>query len=583
MGSRMDYSKTFYSASTSTLEPLLTQPPQPRVRDLPKAFHSFLRHSAYNPEDVAIHGRKFDAHQAAFNTANTTLSKKLKGRHLQMLAIGGSIGTGLFIGSGQALGIGGPASLLLAFIIIGIVLYCTVQALGEMAVAFPVAGSFSAFATRFIDPAWGFASGWNYAMQWLFVLPLEIMSAAITLDYWNLGIPTWASIAVFLGIVIAINLGGIRAYSEAEYGLSILKVTAVIGFIILGIVLNIGGDPNGGYIGGRYWQNPGAFRNGFQGFCNLLVTAAFSFSGTELVGLAAAETENPSKSLPKAIKQVFWRIAIFYIASITIIGLLVPYNHPSLVSRDNVASKTSPFIIAIKDAGINGLDSVMNAVILVAVLSVANSSMYGATRTLSAMAEQGQAPQIFGYIDRNGRPLFSICVASAIGLLSFLYLSPVQGPAFAWLLALSGLASIFTWCSICYAHIRFRKAWIYHGNTLNDLVYRSHVGVIGSWVGLISLILILVAQFWVAVSPVGYASVTSLDRVSNFFEAYLAAPIVLLFYAFYKLWYRTDFIKIEDMDVVTGKDAREVNLWRETAREEQEKKRKWRILYETFC
>lgn len=245
-----------YSASTVTVIPLLTRPKG--AMTLPKVFDSFRSDQTREDSIPAItwgqQGRGFNAKQAAFNTANTLLVKRLKGRHLQMIAIGGSIGesqynsvvrnlttsgTGLFIGSGQALATGGPGSLLIAFLIIGAVLYCTVQALGEMAVTFPVAGSFSAFATRFIDPAWGFASGWNYAMQWLFVMPLEVMAASITLEYWNLPIPGWVSISIFLLIIITINLCGVKAYGEAEYGFSILKVTAVIGFIILGAVINV--------------------------------------------------------------------------------------------------------------------------------------------------------------------------------------------------------------------------------------------------------------------------------------------------------------------------------------------------------
>ena len=156
-----------------------------------------------------------------------------------------------------------------------------------------------------------------------------------------------------------------------------------------------------------------------------------------------------------------------------------------------------------QDAGIQGLDSVMNAVVLIAVLSVGNSSMYGATRTLAALAEQGQAPRLLAYCDRKGRPLVAIGVSSLIGLISYLYISPtLSGPAFTWLLALSGLSSIFTWCSICFAHIQFRKAWIDQGNQLSDLIYQSPIGVSGSWIGLVALILILVAQFWVAISPV---------------------------------------------------------------------------------
>merc|ERR1711964_559371 len=265
-------------------------------------------------------------------------------------------------------------------------------------------------------------------------MPLEVMAAAITLEYWNLDLPQWAAITIFLMLIIGINLCGVKVYGEAEYTFSILKVTAVIGFIILGVVINCGGTQDSGYIGGKYWANPGAFHNGFKGFCNTLVTAAFSFSGTELVGLAAAETHNPSKALPTAIKQVFWRIALFYIVSITIVGLLVPYTDDRLIGRNNVDSKASPFIIAIQSAGIQGLDSVMNAVVMIAVLSVANSSMYGATRTLQALAEQGQAPRIIAYVDRKGRPMVAILICSAIGLLSYLYVSSVQGEAFTWLL-----------------------------------------------------------------------------------------------------------------------------------------------------
>ena len=189
----------------------------------------------------------FDPEAAAANTAASPLARRLKGRHLQMIAIGGSIGTGLFVGSGSSLAGGGPASLLIAYGIIGVMLYCTVHALGEMAVLFPVAGSFSAYSTRFLDPAWGFAMGWNYALQWLVVLPLEIVSATLTIEYWNHGaINNDAWVAIFLGLIVCINLFGVKGYGEAEFVFAIVKVTAIIGFILLGIILNCGGGPQGG-------------------------------------------------------------------------------------------------------------------------------------------------------------------------------------------------------------------------------------------------------------------------------------------------------------------------------------------------
>ncbi|KAK4992676.1 histidine permease [Elasticomyces elasticus] len=535
---------------------------------------------------VGADGRVFDVEGAAAATADTGLNRRLKGRHLQMIAIGGSIGTGLFVGSGSALAHGGPASLIIAFGLIGCMLYCTVHALGEMAVLFPVAGSFSAYSTRFLDPAWGFAMGWNYAMQWLIVLPLEITAATLTVQYWDAErtINPDAWVAIFLFLIISINMFGVKGYGEAEFVFSIIKIVAVIGFIILGIILNCGGGPNRHYVGGALWKNPGAFNNGFKGLCSVFVTAAFAFAGTELVGLAAAETANPRKSLPTAVKQVFWRILLFYIISLTLVGLLVPYNNKQLLNGSSSADATaSPFVIAITNAGISGLPSVMNVVIMIAVLSVGNSSIYGSSRTIAALAEQNQAPKILAYIDRKGRPIVSIALASALGLLAFLAGSSRQTDAFNWMLALSGLSSIFTWGSICLAHIRFRKGWRVQGHTLDELAFRSQPGVVGSWIGFGFNVLVLVAQFWTGFAPIGYGNKSSGKLVVNFFEAYLAAPVVVLFYVVYKVWYRTPFVRSHNMDLHTG--IRELNLAELIAEERAEQAvwPKWKKVYKWFC
>ncbi|KAJ6120383.1 hypothetical protein N7523_004663 [Penicillium sp. IBT 18751x] len=529
-------------------------------------------------------GSGFDLETAAQNTAESPLQRTLKGRHLQMIAIGGSIGTGLFVGSGSVLAAGGPASVLIAYILIGIMLYCTVHALGEMAVLFPVAGSFSHYSTRFIDPAWGFAMGWNYALQWLVVLPLEIVAASITVDYWSPNVSNAAWVAIFWVLIVSINMFGVRGYGEAEFVFSIIKVTAVIGFIILGIILNCGGGPEGGYIGGKYWHDPGAFHNGFKGLCSVFVNAAFAFAGTELVGLAAAETANPRKSLPTAIKQVFWRIALFYVVSLTLVGLLVQWNDPRLVSGTSSAdAKASPFVIAIENAGISGLPSVMNVVIMIAVLSVGNSSVYGASRTLAALAEQGQAPRFLAYIDRKGRPMFAILVSSALGLLCFLAASDKQTQAFEWMMAISGLSSIFTWGSVCLCHIRFRRAWKIQGHSLNELAFRSQPGVIGSWIGFCFNCLVLIAQFWVGFAPVGYAEMSASALVENFFSVYLAAPVVIAFYVPYKIWYRTKVVRSCDMDLQTGRRDLDLQDLVEQEKAEQEAWPKWKKVYKFFC
>ncbi|KAF2499510.1 amino acid permease [Lophium mytilinum] len=553
-----------------------------------RIFDSFKRSPNYSmtPKGtLGADGKVFDLESAARNTATSPLSRTLKGRHLQMIAIGGSIGTGLFVGSGSALSHGGPASVVIAFCLIGVMLYCTVHALGEMAVLFPVAGSFSAYSTRFLDPAWGFAMGWNYALQWLVVLPLEIVAATLTIEFWNHGkVNNDAWVAVFLVLIVGINLFGVKGYGEAEFVFAIVKVTAVIGFIVLGVVINVGGGPDGAYIGGKLWRDPGAFNNGFKGLCSTFVTAAFAFGGTELVGLAAAETANPRKSLPTAVKQVFWRITLFYVVSLILVGLLVPYTDKRLLNSSTPGnSVASPFVIAIQNAGIEGLPSVFNAVIMVAVLSVGNSSIYGSSRTLAALAEQNQAPKILAYIDRQGRPIVAIIVASIIGFLAFLAGSSKQEDAFNWMMAISGLSSVFTWMSICVSHIRFRKGWAVQGHSLDELAFKSAAGVIGSYIGAIFNALVLIAQFWTAFSPLGYETMSTKELVNTFFQAYLAFPVVLIMYIGYKLWYRTPFIRSHNMDLHTG--IRELNLAELIAEERLDRANwpRWKRVYKFFC
>ncbi|BFZ55748.1 histidine permease [Savitreella phatthalungensis] len=495
------------------------------------------------------------------------LHRKLKGRHLQMIAIGGSIGTGLFVGSAGSFTAGGPAAVLIGFILVGAMLFCVVHALGELAVLFPIQGSFSIYSSRFIEPAWGFAMGWNYAMQWLIVLPLELSAAAIVINYWNTHVPLGVWITIFFLIIIAINLAGVRGYGEAEFLFSIIKVLAVVGFIILAIVIDVGGAPGAGYLGAKTYSNPGAFSNGFHGVCAVFVNAAFSFAGTELVGLAAAETANPRKTLPKAAKQVFWRILLFYVVSLLLIGFIVPYDNPDLTSDQRITA--SPFVIAIRIGGIKVLPDIFNAVILIAVLSVGNSSTYGSSRTLAGMARVGLAPKFLGYVDRQGRPLAALVVALLFGGLAYVNLAPNGGDVFNWLLAISALSSFFTWGSICFCHIRFRRAWIYQGHSLKEIPFRSHAGVIGSWFGLIMNILCLIAQFYVAIWPVGNDGKTG--TAEDFFIAYVAVPVILVFYLIFKVinWKSSRFIRSSEMDLTSNR--RSLDMAEIEAEEEAER------------
>ncbi|CAF3611797.1 unnamed protein product [Rotaria sp. Silwood1] len=242
----------------------------------------------------------------------TGLHRNLKNRHLQMIAIGGSIGTGLFVASGTALATGGPAAVVLDFAIIGFMLFNVCMALGELAVTFPVSGSFAVYGSRFLDPAWGFAMGWNYALSSLITMPLELTAAGIVIDYWKTHVNLAVWITIFLIALLIINLFGVRGYGEVEFCVSIIKVIGIIGFIILGIVLVFRVGPNHVYFGFKYWHDPGAFANGFKGVCSVFVAAGFAFGGTELVGLAAAEAGNPRKTIPRAVRLSFKHPIVLY-------------------------------------------------------------------------------------------------------------------------------------------------------------------------------------------------------------------------------------------------------------------------------
>ncbi|UJR11398.1 hypothetical protein I4U23_015578 [Adineta vaga] len=507
------------------------------------------------------------------------LHRALKNRHLQMIAIGGSIGTGLFVGSGLALASSGPGALVLDFAIIGFMLFNVCMALGELSVVFPVSGSFAAHSTRFLDPAWGFAMGWNYALGWLIIMPLELTAAGLVINYWTTSINVAVWITIFLIALLIINLFGVRGYGEIEFVISLIKVIAVIGFIILGIILVFGGGPNHEYLGGKYWQNPGAFANGFKGICSTFVVAAFAFGGTELVGLAAAETDNPRKTIPRATKQVFWRIMIFYIVSLTLIGCLVPYTSRRLLSGTSAYdASASPFVIAIEDAGIKVLPSIFNAMILCAVLSVGNSSVYGASRTLCALAENGQAPNIFAYIDRKGRPLSAVALSMLLGFIAYINCAEVGSQVFHWLLALAGLSSFFTWSSICACHIMFRIAWKAQGHTLDELTFVAPFGIWGSCIGLLLNILCLIAQFYLAIFPLD-----SPPSAERFFQAYLAAPVILLLYVTWKLWKRSPFMRPNTIDLTTGRRLLDSQQLIDEEKAERMTRPRWKRIYYTLC
>lgn len=505
-------------------------------------------------------------------TKRPMLKKDLKARHLAFIALGGGIGTGLFIGSGSKLYQGGPGSIIIDYTLMGFMVLTVLFALGELASLFPMPGAFSAYATRFVDPALGFAVGYNYLMNWLATFPLEFTAATIVIGYWNYDksdpnkeapgpMPNGAIIAIFWVLIIAINVFGARGYAEFEFVATFCKMLTLCGFIIFAAVMNCRGPASDRhYIGDRYWHDPGAFNNGFKGFANVFTTAAFAFGGTEIVGLAAAESSNPRKFMPRACKLVLYRVIVFYTLSLLMVTLLLPYNTPELHGKNNNDPKGSPFVLAIKALEVNVLPDIVNAVIMLSAISVSNSAAYAGSRTLHALADQGMAPQIFTYVDRQGRPLASTILTLLFGALAFMiYVGDDQGgQVFSWLLGISGLAILFTWSTVCVAHIRFRAAWKAQGHTVSELPWASPLGTIGSYVGLSFNILVVIFQFYNSAWPIGEGEMNGNDRAYNFFLGMISLPIFLVFLFGYKLVKRTRIIPLHEIDLVSG--IREINI-----------------------
>ncbi|KAK1230652.1 Amino-acid permease inda1 [Marasmius sp. AFHP31] len=527
-------------------------------------FESFKRAPGSTGAQV-IAGNLSEAELEKIKADAPLLQPKMKPRHVAMMGVGGSIGTGLFVGSGQALHNGGPAGLLIAWILIGIMLVNVTQALGEMAIVFPVSGGFYTLANRFLDPGFAFAMGWNYVLLWIVTVPLEITVAATTVQYWGDAIPTAGLITIFWVVLIIISMFGTLGYAEEEFWGACLKLLVVVMFVIIGIVCLCGGGPSGGefnhYIGGLRYQDPGAFAHGFKGVCAVFVTAAFAFvtsnvppkiAGTEIIGLAASETPNPRETMPRAVKAAFWRIVIIYIVSLTIVGLMVPWNDNRLLGGGGAAA--SPFVIALDRAKIPGLNHLVNATICVSVLSIGLSSIYAGSRTLTALAETGYAPKAFTYVDKSSRPLYSTIFLIACGPIAYVTVAKNGATVFDWLVAISGLSTLVTWLSICVCHLRFRRAWRVQGHSIEELPYKAAGGIYGSIFGIILVCLVLIAQFYIALWPIGFEG-TGIERAQSFFKSYMAMPIILLFWVVGYAWKKTKPKRAHEIDLDSGRKS----------------------------
>lgn len=505
--------------------------------------------------DVEKNGANGETEQAP------ELKRNLKNRHLQMIAIGGTVGTGLFISSGTAIGHAGPVGAVIAYLFVGTIVYSVMASLGELTTYLPVAGAFTSYATRLVDPSLGFSMGWIYWWSWASTFAVELTATGLIIQFWDSDINIAIFIAIFWVVILLLNLLPVSFYGEIEFWFSTIKVVTVLGFMIFAICIDAGAG-NRDYLGFRYWVHPGAFAPyliegndslaKFVGFWSVLIQAGFSYQGTELVGIAAAETENPRQTVPSAIRKTFYRILFFFVLTIFFIGLLVPYDNGDMTKDGNNAD-SSPLVIAAKLAGVQVLPHIINAVLLTVVLSAANSNVYSGSRILLGLANEGMAPRWFKYTTKRGVPCYSVVFTSLFGLLGFLNMSNSGSTVFTWLTNISGVAGFITWASLNACHIAFMRALKARDISRDLLPYKAAWQPWYSYYGLFFNVLIILTQ--------GFTSFIHGFNVTDFFIAYISLILFVVLYVGHKIICRSSLVSPHEADIDTGRGPLANETW----------------------
>ncbi|KAI9599848.1 hypothetical protein KEM48_007473 [Puccinia striiformis f. sp. tritici PST-130] len=457
------------------------------------------------------------------------LPEKVDKRQLTLMSVGGTIGTGLFLGMGSSLNNGGPGTLT------GISYHghSSVQrsdGLGEMITFMPSHGALTNFPARFVDPALGFSVGWNYWYSFAICVAGEVTAASIVADYWKAPVSMAVWITIFFLTACAINFFGVKCYGEFECIFAVVKVFAITSLVVIGLVLNLGGGPTHEFIGLKYWRDPGLFRQfndipgatgRFLAFWSVFIQAAYSFLGTETVALAAAETENPRKTVPRAIKSVFY--------------------------RGTGDASSSPFVIAINRSKIKILPDIINAVVLVSAYSATSSEVYCGSRVLHGLVMDRMAPQIFGRVNSRGTPINALIVSALPGLLAYMNLSTKSSTVFLWLVNVSAMGGIFTWWSVCLTYIRFHKGLRARGIDRNKFDYKAPFQPYLSYYGLVMLTAIVLMSGFKVFLKGNWSWGT-------FIGAYITVPIFGSCYLFWKLYHKTEIVRLEEMDFSVAQD-----------------------------
>lgn len=490
------------------------------------------------------------AHDGDFVTRNEEedLRRGLHQRHISLIALAGAIGTGLFLGLGSSIQTAGPLGALLAYATVGLVV-CSVQfALGEVTALLPVTGSFVRHAEFLVDPALGFAIGYNIVYgNWLSI-PAEISAICVLFQYWtDVNSAVW--IVLVMVLTFAIGMAFIRVYGEVEFWFAIIKILLIIFLIILGLVINLGGIPGVPRLGFYYWQTPGPFvpfiAEGswgyFLGYWAVMSRAVFSFAGTESVAMAAAETRNPRQVIPRACKRVFFRVSLFYILAVLVVGMLVASDDERLNDSSGTAAQ-SPFVIAASGAGIAAIPSVVNAVVITSAWSSSNQALLAGTRVLYGLALKKQAPQIFLRTTSWGVPYVCVMLQTAFMSLAFLSLSNQALTVFYWFVSLTAAGVLISWITILLNHWRLLLALRKQNIPASALPWHNSWTAYSTPAALFMCVLILFTAGFPVFVPGGWDA-------NSFVSSYLDIPLVLTAFALWKLFKKTEFVDLAQVPI----------------------------------
>ncbi len=396
------------------------------------------------------------------------LERKMEARHIQMISLGGVIGTGLFLSSGYTINQAGPVGTIIAYAVGAVLVYAVMLCLGELSVAMPYTGSFHVYARELIGPATGFTVALLYWLTWTIALGSEFTAAGIIMKEWFPHVPTWYWSLALIILILLSNIFTVRIFAESEFWFAAVKVLAIVAFIVLGALAIVGLIPVQGYTHAPGLTNltkDGLFPTGIGGVFTTMLTVNFAFSGTELIGITAGEAKDPEKTLPKAIHTTLWRLVLFFIGSMVVMAALIPYKQAGVTQ--------SPFVHVFQMMGIPYAADIMNFVVLTAIISAANSGLYASTRMLWSLGNEGTIPRIFTATNAHGIPVLAVIFSMLGGILSLLSSVYAAGTIYLVLVSISGLAVVIVWMAIAICQLNYRRRFLAAGHSVDKLKYRT--------------------------------------------------------------------------------------------------------------